>query len=100
MKKITKDEWIKLLQRELIPHFHDHDVSYEDKYITPENLIITVTTKTKIRRSYTFGGPVYSATLDFSDSNKLHVNFSSPRKKPYKIKWQNVKEITLRFLSA
>ena len=100
MKKLTKDEWGKLLQRDLIRRFHEHDASYEDTYVTPENLIITVITKTKLKKKYTFGGPTYSATLDFSDPDKLHVRFSSPLKKPYKIKWQNVTEITLRFLLA
>jgi hypothetical protein len=100
MKTITKNEWIRLLQRDLITHFHEHDNGYKDLYMTPENLIVTITTKTKIGRNYTFGGPSWSAIVDFSEPDTLIIMFASPLKKPYKIRWLKVKEITLRYLSA
>ncbi len=100
MKIITKDEWIKLLQRDLIKHPDKHDDGYKDTYNAPENLVITVTTRMKIRRNYTFGGGGGSATLDFSDPDTLSIRFSNPLRKPCKIKWQKVKAITLCFISA
>jgi len=77
----------------------EHDAEHIHEYTTPENLIITITTKTKMRRNYTFGGPIWCAEIDFSGEHKLGVDFFSPLKKPYNILWANVNEITFHFIS-
>lgn len=97
-KKFTKDEWTRLLQRDLIK-MPEHDREHIHEYITPDNLIITITTKTKIRRNYTFGGPIWCAEIDFAGKDKLGVDFFSPLRKPYNIAWAKVNEITFHFIS-
>ena len=97
-KKFTKEEWVKLLKRDLVKvPTHNGSESYE--YTTPENLIVTITTKTKIRRNYTFGGPVWCATVNFFDKDKLTVDFLSSLKKSYHIAWVKINEIDFRFIS-
>jgi len=98
LKTIPKKEWIVLLKRDLLPIPVVNGESYQ--YAPPEHLIITIITKNKNRRNYTFGGPVWSAILDFSDDNNLKISFLSPRKKPHRIKWDKVKEITFHYISA
>lgn len=100
MKKgFTKNEWIQLLKRDLIK-MPEHDDEHMNEYTTPENLIITVTTKTKNRKNHTFGGPVWYAIVNFSDEKKLKVSFLNPLKKPYTIDWIKVNEINLYFISS
>jgi hypothetical protein len=96
-KNFTKDKCIQLLKRDLkiVPSNDGQDIS---KYATPENLIITITTKTKIRKNYTFGGPYYCAIINFSDPEELRIDFLSPRKKAYTIVWAKVNEITLHYI--
>ena len=90
-----KNEWIKILKRVLIKHYDKHDDSYKNKYNTPEHSVITITTKTKRRRNYTFGGPHCFATVDFIDPDNLYINFGSPLKKPQKISWEKVEQIKI-----
>jgi len=92
------DGWIQLLKRDLIK-MPRHDNEYIDEYTTPENLTITVTTKTKNRRDYIFGGPIWCAIVNFSDEKNLRVDFLSPLKKSYTISWIKVNEITLHFIT-
>jgi hypothetical protein len=97
MQKNTKEEWIGLLQRHLNKHFDKHDDSYISKYKTYDYLVITIVTKASVRkRSYTFGGPVKPAIVDFFDPNELSIVFLSSHK-PVKIPWQKVNEIILHF---
>ncbi|MDP3764555.1 MAG: hypothetical protein Q8Q95_02955 [bacterium] len=93
---LRKNEQVQLLKRDLIK-MPEHDGEYIHEYTTPENLIITVTTKTKNRRNYIFGGPIWCAIVNFSDEKKLKVNFLSPLKKSYIVEWVKVNEITLHF---
>ena len=100
MSKIfTKEDWTKLLKGDLIKA-PEHDGEHIHEYFTKEELVITITTRRKNRRNYTFGGPIWSATVDFSDSKGFKVFFMSPLKKPHNIKWDKVKEVTLHYLSA
>jgi len=98
LKTISKKDWIKLLKRDLAPIPVVYGEPYQ--YTPPEHLIITITSKNKYRRNYTFGGPIWSAILDFSDDNHLIISFLSPMRKPQRIKWNKVKEITFQYLSA
>lgn len=98
MKVYKKEEWIELLKRDLSPVPSNDGPIYE--YATPENLIVTVTTKNKNRRNYTFGGPIWSGILNFSDNKVLRLTFLSPLKKPHNIQWAKVKEISFHYLSA
>jgi len=75
-----------------------HDGEHIHEYATPENLIITVTTRIKNRRNYTFGGPIWNVIVNFSDERKLKVNFLSPLRKPYIINWAKVNEMTFHFI--
>lgn len=100
LKKVfTKEEWLKLLQRELIKA-PEHDGEHIYEYYTKEEVIITITTKMKNRRNYTIGGPVWLATVNFSYSDQIRISFFSPLRKSYNIKWDKVKEMTFVYLSA
>ena len=98
LKVIHKEDWIRLLKRDLFPIPVVYGKPYQ--FTPPEHIIITITTKNINRRNYTFGGPIWSAILDFSYDNDLIISFLSPRKKPHRVKWNKVKEITFRYLSA
>jgi len=98
-KVFTKKEWVDLLQRELIKA-PEHDGEHLHEYFTKDELVITVVTKNKNRRNYTFGGPIWSAMVDFSSQEFLKIFFMSPLRKPYNIKWYKVKEISFVYLSA
>jgi hypothetical protein len=98
MKVFTREEWIKLLKRDLSP-LPSND-SPVHQYAVPENLIVTVTTKNKVRRNYTFGGPIWCGILDFSNESVLKLTYLSPLKKPHNIKWNKIKEITLHYIST
>jgi len=97
MKKNRSEKlrWISLLKRDLYqfpPHGKD--------YCIPENLIITITARKNIKkRHYTFGGPHYSAILNFSDPLELEITFLSPSRKPFFVKWGDIIEITVRHIS-
>lgn len=99
MKIYSKEEWVQLIKKELIKVPEQHS-EHLDEFFSKEELIITITTKNKNRRNYTFGGPRWSAIANFSDPDYLKVFFRSPLKKPYTIDWSKVKEVSLHFLSS
>ena len=90
-----KSRWISILKRDL------HRFPPRGKeYITPENLVVTITAQKNIKkRHYAFGGPHYIATLDFSDSFGLSVTFLSPMRKPFFVKWDDIISITVKHIS-
>lgn len=99
-KKLEKKDWVILLKRDLIK-IPNNDGPLSQEYTAPENLIITITIKNKIKRSYTtFGGPIWTAVLNLNDPEYLKINFNSHLKKPRQILWNKVKEMSFHFLSA
>ena len=78
--------WKRLLKKHI-----DSSPSESWLYTTRENIVITITSKKKIRkRHHTFGGPHWCATLDFSNPNELRIEFLSPTRRPYNVKWNEV----------
>ena len=98
-----KKYWARLLRQNLLP---DPAQLSKDKlwrrehrndFFTPENLIVVIKTDYK---HYTFGGPVYSATVNLGE-NKIGVTFVPPKYRGvqrYTIRWGKIKELDLRFL--
>ena len=66
------------------------------EYVSPEHIIFTISTDRP--RHYTFGGPIWIATLYFVDSKIINVIWLSPLKKPFTIKLDKVKSVTMKFL--
>ena len=96
-KVFTKNDWLKLIKKNMCEcHHHEGDISRE--YYTTEDLIVKIETKT--RRNYTFGCPAYCATLRTSNPVCLYLNYLIPPKEPVDIKWENIKSINFRFVSA
>jgi len=95
-----KDKWEKILRLHLRPDPAQlsNDKLYANEhrndFFTPSDLIVTIKTKHK---HYTFGGPVYSASVNLRD-DKIIVMFIAPRR--YDIKWEKVIGIDLQFLMS
>ncbi len=97
LKVYKKSDWINLIKTNLITGpYHKGQLPYE--FFPSENLIVTINTKTS--RHYTFGEPVWSATVDISEEEYLYVSYLSPLKKPRRVKWDNIKSIDFRHLSG
>ena len=90
---MNKNKWISLLENNLI-HFPSEGIEYQ----SCKDIIVTIVAKKKVRkRSFTFGGPVWSATLFFY-SNELNLSYFSPIKKPHYIKYNEIVEINFKHL--
>ena len=88
-----KKQTINLLKKELIQFSTS---LYE--YHTPKNLSVTITERKRIKNRFvSFGGPHWSASIEFPEKDELLISYFSPLKKPKFIKIQHIKEITFSY---
>lgn len=69
----------------------------------PANLVVSIVTGTMRCRRWTFGGPVYSAEVDFGQPGVARVTFVPPRSRgpqQYTIVMNKIRAIEMKFLSA
>jgi len=98
-KGYQKEDWIKLLKDSLFKA-PEHDGEHLHEFFSKEHVYITIIAGgSKKNRYYAFGGPIWSATIDFSDSKEIKIYYFSPLRKPKKVKWEKVKSISIEYCS-
>jgi len=96
MKTFSRNDWIDLLKRDLIP-IPSCDYTDYREYTNPEHLWITI--KTTTHRQCTFGGPVWCAIINIHDNKYLYIDYLSPFKKPRRFLWDKIKAIEFCFVT-
>jgi hypothetical protein len=96
MKSFTRNDWIDLLKRDLVP-IPSCDCDGFREYANPEHLFVTI--KTKTNRKCTFGGPVWCAIINIHDKKYLYVDYLSPLKKTRRFLWDKIESIEFRFVT-
>lgn len=96
MKIFSREDWIDLLKRDLIP-IPSCDYAGYREYANPEHLFITI--KTTTNRQCVFGGPIWCAIINIHDKNYLYIDYLSPLKKPRRFLWDKIKSIEFCFVT-
>jgi hypothetical protein len=95
--------WVELLALNLIPAPSQwRDGSPLWKFSVPSYLIVSIVTGTMRSRRLTFGGPVYSAEVDFGQPGVARVTFVPPRYRgpqQYRIPMDRIRAVEMKFLS-
>jgi hypothetical protein len=89
-KAFIKKDWVRLIKQNLLECPYNKGESAHE-FTPADNLVVTITTKTS--RNYSFGGPIWCGIIDVSIDDYLQLSYLSPKKRPRKIKWNNIRSM-------